>query len=1140
MNNRKRRSDSMETEQKDVSFDCLMTFSRTWRQTADVMSKDVAAISSDETVVAAAKMMSEKNISCLVVVDDVRLTGILTETDILKRAVVQGKDFRGTKVAEIMSRSVESVSSKLSVLDAGKVMSDKHIKRLPVLDEEKLVGVVTQTDLVRALTAYGMWREVAEIMNTDVAVTQVNASVTEAAKIMAERGISCVAVLDQEKVVGVLTERDLLKRVVAQQRDPADVKMGEVMSSPVKTIPANYSIFSAGRMMDEMKVRRLVIMDGKRLCGIVSQTDIFRAVKRKLQEEEEKNFRSLENADNSIYTVDLEANTTYVNPAFVKLFEVSGPEEFINQPFLPERFWCNPKRRTQLLRELKKGSAEIKELELKTAKGRKKYVTLFSTLTRNAHGEINGSQGILYDITAKKELVALRKAEEALRKSEEKYRTLFEAASDGIFTVEVTDEGARFVQCNSRALDMFECRQKNVVGKSPADFSPPLQPDGRSSAQRVREITDAAMAGRPQFFEWTHCRPDGTAFDVEVTVNRVDLEDRAYLQAIVRDITERKRAERALKESEEKFRNLAEQSPNMIFINQKARVVYANAKCEEVMGYKREEFYAPDFDFLNLIAPESRDSVRRSFGRHTKGQDISPYEYGLITKEGKRLDAILTTRLIEYGGENAILGIATDITRRKQAEVELRQAKEQAEKINEQLVEATEKANRMAAQAEAASMAKTEFLANMSHEIRTPMNAIIGFSEILASEALTDEQLDWIGTIRTSGEHLLELINDILEFSKIETGKVDLDVTECSVERLCAKVESLMRPAAMRKGLEFGFREKGLVPGRMRTDSTRLSQCLLNLVGNAVKFTEKGHVFVNVSLQEDDDKPYIRFDVEDTGIGVSPGKQEVIFESFRQADGSTTRKFGGSGLGLAITKRLAGLLGGRVSLTSSEQGKGSVFSLIVPTSLDVAEPPYADKQDLGDEPGMEEGDIAELVAESKLTGRVLVVEDTMTNQMLVESLLERMGLEVTTAKDGTEAVTEGLAQPFDMILMDIQMPNMNGYEATRALREAGVSTPIVALTAHAMSGDRERCISAGCNDYLPKPINCKRLLQIIHKYFSLEAEDSSKKIDSVGSTADEFSELYSGTTFSEAEELLQNIKTGFEKIRMARLEAGLN
>ena len=446
-----------------------------------------------------------------------------------------------------------------------------------------------------------------------------------------------------------------------------------------------------------------------------------------------------------------------------------------------------------------------------------------------------------------------------------------------------------------------------------------------------------------------------------------------------------------------------------------------------------------------------------------------------------------------------------------QAKERAEKAKAQTEQVNQQLELSTERANLMAREAAAANQAKSEFLANMSHEIRTPMTAIIGFSELLAEEEmLTDEQKNYVDTIRESGVNLLELINDILDFSKIEAGKLSTEIIDCSLGQLFAVIESLMQHQATVKGLAFEVLQCGQLPTQIRTDPVRVRQCLINLISNAIKFTEKGHVYVDVSLQELDYKPYIRFDIEDTGIGIAPDKQKLIFEPFAQADGSTTREFGGTGLGLTITNQLAHLLGGKLSLTS-EVGKGSVFSLIIPAGVDIKSQPLLDKygfvNELNEQP--------EAGEQNKFYGHILVAEDSRTNQMLIKLLLEQIGLQPTIAKDGKEAVDKALNQSFDLIFMDIQMPNMDGYDATVALRKKGIITPIVALTAHAIRGDDKKCISAGCNDYLTKPIDRQKLLQIIRKYLPLETKPLSRRVDSAKSEADKISRPCSEETFPE-------------------------
>ncbi len=438
------------------------------------------------------------------------------------------------------------------------------------------------------------------------------------------------------------------------------------------------------------------------------------------------------------------------------------------------------------------------------------------------------------------------------------------------------------------------------------------------------------------------------------------------------------------------------------------------------------------------------------------------------------------------------------------------------EMTNKNLVQATQKANQMAAAAEAANSAKSEFLANMSHEIRTPMNAIIGFSEVLAEQDLTEEQREYVGIILRSGKALVELINDILDFSKIEAGRLSVEMANFSLARVLACVESIGRPRAEERNIAFDIIIGDDVPAHICSDAARLRQCLINLVGNAVKFTEQGHVHLKLSRREEEGRAMIRFDVEDTGIGIAEDKQEAIFDSFTQEDSATTRKYGGTGLGLAITRQLAELLGGRLEL-SSEQGKGSTFSLILPTGITRSE---AAEQNLSrDELAVSHReDEAEVMEVPQMKGRILVAEDTPTNQALVKLLLQKMGFSVDLAADGCQAVDKAQAQSFDMILMDMQMPNMDGYEATRRLRKVGLQTPIIALTAHAMTGDRQKCLAAGCTDYLTKPIDRSKLLDVLREHLSIGEDDLAKQADTARQQADQISDLCEQKPHDRAEE----------------------
>jgi len=378
------------------------------------------------------------------------------------------------------------------------------------------------------------------------------------------------------------------------------------------------------------------------------------------------------------------------------------------------------------------------------------------------------------------------------------------------------------------------------------------------------------------------------------------------------------------------------------------------------------------------------------------------------------------------------------------------------------------------------NLANSHFLANISHEIRTPMNAIIGFTEVLAEETLTDEQHHHVNIIRESAENLLKLINNMLDLFKIDTGRLDTNFVDYSLKQVFAVIDSLMRPQVMEKNLKFAILQCGQLPAQIHTDPARLRQCLVNLIDNAVKFTKEGHIYITVSLQDVNDEPYVCFDIEDTGIGIPPDRQELLFETLTQTTSGTTCKPGGLGLGLAVTKHLAHLLGGELSLTTSRVNKGSVFALTIPVGLDMRSQALFNKYDLVD--NLDQYQDGDADNQERFSGRVLAAEDNPSNQALINLLLRKLDLDVTIVDDGEKAVNKALCETFDLIFMDIQMPNMDGYDATRLLRSKGVKTPIIALTAYAMKGDDKKCISAGCNDYLSKPISREKLLPSLRKY----------------------------------------------------------
>jgi signal transduction histidine kinase/CheY-like chemotaxis protein/HPt (histidine-containing phosphotransfer) domain-containing protein len=394
-------------------------------------------------------------------------------------------------------------------------------------------------------------------------------------------------------------------------------------------------------------------------------------------------------------------------------------------------------------------------------------------------------------------------------------------------------------------------------------------------------------------------------------------------------------------------------------------------------------------------------------------------------------------------------------------------------------------------QAEAANRSKSEFLANMSHEIRTPLNGILGFTELLirgADGGDEAERTDFLKTIRSSGKHLLQLLNDVLDISKIEAGQLQVEKIPCSPHQILAEVTSVLRVPARQKGISLDYRWESGIPETIQSDPHRLKQLLMNLISNAIKFTEEGSVLVAASLDESGANPKLKFEIRDTGIGIPDHMLGSIFHPFVQADTSVTRKYGGTGLGLAISHRIAHSLGGDLTV-ASKVGCGSVFTATIDPGdlrgVAITKRPAA--ATIGDVKKPTTGKL-------NLDGvRILLVDDGETNRKLISLFLTRSGATVEMAENGALAVHAAEQNEFDVILMDMQMPVMDGYTATTRLRERSYIGPIIALTAHAMKGDREKCESVGCSGYLAKPVNIDELVRTVRAAMECQANPAEAR-----------------------------------------------
>ncbi|KAA6432782.1 PAS domain-containing protein [Dyadobacter flavalbus] len=715
--------------------------------------------------------------------------------------------------------------------------------------------------------------------------------------------------------------------------------------------------------------------------------------------------------------------------AFREISETVTPQvESILNLYKP---WSKPIMEEALDKACRYGTPFDLELGMESAKGRDIWVRTIGNAIFKDERPVK-LYGVMQDITEQKQ-------------AEEKLRVIFQYSTDAHLLL---DENG-ILDCNQAAVNMLRCKDKSeLLSLHPATFSPEYQPDGKKSTDKSREMDKLAYDTGLARFEWIHKKRDGEEFPVEVTLSPVHINNEKVLLVVWHDITHRKRAEEVIRRNEALLSETQQLTHSGSW---EADLVtgqnYWSDEAFRIFGLEPHNAGPETELFYNMIHPEDLPLYKEHIKNAVNQLSPASFDLRIVMQDGrtKYIHAIGKPFCDKSGKVVKLYGAIVDIDAQKKTEQELIKAKEAAEM---------------------AAVAKSQFLSTMSHEIRTPMNAVIGFIHLLLQQDPKPEQMQYLNIIKFSAENLLVLLNDILDFSKIEAGKVEFEEVDFNMLSILENIRAGSLQRAQEKGIQLKLMVDSDLNINLIGDPVRLGQILTNLVSNAIKFTDSGKVIISASIaKQQKNTCTIDFKVEDTGIGIAPDKLESIFDSFTQGSSDTTRKYGGSGLGLTITKRLLELQNSTINVRS-EIAKGSEFYF----SLNFL---ISHKQQKVQTEKL-------LTSTNDLKGtKLLIVEDNMINIFLMKNFMKQWQIDFQVAENGLIAYEMVQKDDYDIVLMDLQMPEMDGYEATAKIRQLPdkkyAELPIIALTASAMLDIKDVAFQVGMNDFVSKPFSPNEL-----------------------------------------------------------------